>query len=89
MGRSREVTGPYRDREGEDMRFGGGSLVVGGDSAWAGVGHPAAYTFGGIDYLVFHGYDLSDEGRSKLWIREIEWDAEGWPRVTLKEGATR
>jgi len=83
VGRSREITGPYRDREGEDMRFGGGTLVVQGDSAWAGVGHSATYTFGGTDYLVFHGYAVFDEGRSKLWIREIEWDEEGWPRVTL------
>jgi len=29
VGRSNRVTGPYRDREGEDMRFGGGSLVGG------------------------------------------------------------
>jgi arabinan endo-1,5-alpha-L-arabinosidase len=83
VGRSRAITGPYLDREGEDMRFGGGSLVVRGDSAWAGVGHSAAYTFDGTDYLVFHGYAVFDEGRPKLWIREIEWDEEGWPRVSL------
>jgi len=82
-GRSRDVTGPYLDREGEDMRFGGGSLVVRGDAAWPGVGHNSAYTFEGTDYLVFHGYDAGDEGRPKLWIEEIEWDRDGWPRVTL------
>jgi len=43
----------------------------------------------GADYLVFHGYDLADEGRSKLLIREIEWDADGWPRVTLGGGSDR
>ena len=83
VGRSRNVTGPYLDREGEDMRFGGGSLVVRGDAAWAGVGPNSAYTFDGTDYLVFHGYDVSDEGRSKLWITQMEWDRDGWPRVTL------
>jgi arabinan endo-1,5-alpha-L-arabinosidase len=83
VGRSRTITGPYLDREGEDMRFGGGTLVVRGDSTWAGVGHNSAYTFGGTDYLIFHGYAVFDEGRSKLWIKEIEWDDEGWPRVRL------
>jgi arabinan endo-1,5-alpha-L-arabinosidase len=83
VGRSRAITGPYLDREGEDMRFGGGTIVVKGDSTWAGVGHNAAYTFNGTDYLVFHGYALFDEGRSKLWIKEIDWDDEGWPRVRL------
>jgi arabinan endo-1,5-alpha-L-arabinosidase len=87
VGRSDRVTGPYLDRAGEDMRLGGGTLVVRGDSAWAGVGHNAAYTFNGTDYVVFHGYDLSDRGRSKLWIEAIEWDEEGWPRVSLDGGS--
>ena len=84
VGRSDTITGPYLDKEGEDMRQGGGTLVVAGNEAWAGVGHNAAYTFDGTDYLVFHGYDKTDEGRSKLWIKEILWDADGWPYVTLE-----
>ena len=83
VGRSREIIGPYLDREGEDMRSGGGTLVVMGDSAWAGVGHSATYTFGKTDYLIFHGYARFDEGRPKLLLREIKWDEEGWPRVAL------
>lgn len=83
VGRADTITGPYIDKEGEEMRVGGGSLVVGGNEDWPGVGHNAAYTFDGKDYLVFHGYDASDNGRSKLWIKEIQWDANGWPSVTL------
>ncbi len=89
VGRSRDVTGPYLDRTGEPMHLGGGTLVVRGDTAWAGVGHNAAYTFNGTDYLVFHGYDNSDNGRSKLWIKEIDWDTDGWPHVTLDGGTDR
>lgn len=89
VGRSRQVTGPYLDREGEDMRFGGGSLVVGGNEAFPGVGHSSTYTFNGTDYLVFHGYDVADSGRSKLWIQPIAWDADGWPTVTLTGGPAR
>jgi arabinan endo-1,5-alpha-L-arabinosidase len=83
VGRSTSVTGPYLDRAGEDMRFGGGSLVVAGNERWAGAGHNAVYTVDGVDHLVFHAYDRTDEGRSKLWIRAITWDAGGWPSVTL------
>jgi arabinan endo-1,5-alpha-L-arabinosidase len=83
VGRSEKITGPYLDKEGQQMRFGGGSLVVGGNKNWPGVGHNSAYTFDGKDYLVFHGYDASDQGRSKLWIQEIHWDADGWPSVSL------
>lgn len=85
VGRAEEITGPYLDRAGRDMRAGGGTLVVAGNPAWPGVGHNAAYTMDGTDYLVFHGYDASDGGRSKLWIREIRWDADGWPTVTLDD----
>ena len=83
VGRSDKITGPYLDKEGQQMHFGGGSLVVGGNKAWPGVGHDSAYTFDGKDYLVFHGYDASDNGQSKLWIKQIEWDANGWPSVSL------
>jgi arabinan endo-1,5-alpha-L-arabinosidase len=45
------------------------------------VGHNSVYTFDGSDYLVFHGYDAAENGRSKLIIRKLSWDDEGWPVV--------
>jgi arabinan endo-1,5-alpha-L-arabinosidase len=83
VGRSDKITGPYLDKAAQPMQHGGGSLVVGGNEAWPGVGHNSAYTLDGQDYLVFHGYDAADNGRPKLWIQEIEWDADGWPSVSL------
>ncbi|MDR8392943.1 arabinan endo-1,5-alpha-L-arabinosidase [Aliifodinibius sp. S!AR15-10] len=83
VGRSKDITGPYLDRAGKDMRHGGGTLVIRGNEDWAGIGHNSAYTFDGTDYLVAHGYDLSDEGRSKLIMLEIEWDEGDWPQVSL------
>ena len=44
-------------------------------------GTTAAYTFAGRDILVFHAYDASDEGKSKLQILELKWDTAGWPSV--------
>lgn len=63
------------------MELNGGSLVMQGDKEWHGVGHNSAYTFDGKDYLIFHGYDAKDKGRSKLRIEEVSWDADGWPVV--------
>jgi arabinan endo-1,5-alpha-L-arabinosidase len=83
VGRSENITGPYLDKDGTDMAFGGASLVLEGNEDWPGVGHNAAYTFNGKDFLIFHGYDAHDEGRSKLLIREILWDEEDWPVVEL------
>lgn len=83
VGRAEQVTGPYLDKNGADMRYGGHTQVLKGNENWPGVGHNAAYTFDGKDYLIFHGYDAKDRGRSKLLIRKIRWDEEGWPVVEL------
>lgn len=83
VGRSNDVKGPYLDKDGVSLSKGGGSILMQGDKDWYGVGHNSAYTFDGKDYLIFHGYDASDNGRSKLRIEEINWDKDGWPIVTL------
>jgi arabinan endo-1,5-alpha-L-arabinosidase len=86
VGRSRDIQGPYVDREGENLLHGGGSLVVHGfaeSDRWAAGGHNDVVTVDGADYLVFHAYDKADEGRSKLLLREILWDEYGWPSVQL------
>jgi arabinan endo-1,5-alpha-L-arabinosidase len=82
-GRSKSIKGPYLDKSGLSMAKGGGSVVLAGDSNWYGVGHNAVVSFNGIDYLVFHGYDASDKGISKLRIEKLSW-ATGWPEVTGK-----
>ncbi|MCP5531701.1 MAG: arabinan endo-1,5-alpha-L-arabinosidase [Akkermansiaceae bacterium] len=85
VGRSKDIRGPYLDKDGKRLTRGGGTLVAFSDGEnWAACGHPSAYTFGGKDYLVFHAYDLKDDGKSKLRIREIDWH-DGWPAVTLGE----
>lgn len=79
VGRSSKVTGPYFDKDSTDMAKGGGTIVVQGDADYPGVGHQAVVSFDGTDYLVYHGYDAHDNGRSKLIIKKLEWDVKGWP----------
>jgi arabinan endo-1,5-alpha-L-arabinosidase len=81
VGRATQVTGPYLDREGRKLTEGGGTPVVAGNADWYGVGHNAVVSFEGIDYLVYHGYDAHDGGKSKLLIRSFVWDSEGWPAL--------
>lgn len=81
FGRSRSVTGPYLDKTGKDLAAGGGSLLLAGDSHFAGVGHNSAYTFDGKDYLIFHAYENADGGLQKLKIAELQWDDQQWPKV--------
>lgn len=84
VGRSEELKGPYLDKEGDSLYNGGGTLVLEGNEDWYGVGHNAAYSFDGKDYLIFHGYDASENGRPRLFIREVKWDEEGWPEVSIQ-----
>ena len=80
VGRSEKVMGPYLDKNGISLAQNGGSLMVQGDNKeWYGAGHNSAYTFDGRDYIIYHGYDAKDRGRSKLIIQEMKWDKDGWP----------
>jgi arabinan endo-1,5-alpha-L-arabinosidase len=79
IGRSKSVTGPYLDKDSRDLAKGGGSLLLGGNPRWPGVGHNSAYRFNDKDYLVFHAYDARDQGKSRLKILEMRWDDAGWP----------
>ncbi len=79
-GRSRSITGPYLDMDRTPMLRGGGSLVIAGQGDIRGPGHNAVLTGAlGRDWIVHHFYDASDRGRSKLQVRQLCWDENGWP----------
>lgn len=81
VGRSRSIEGPYLDRDRRDMAHGGGTLVIGPDEKYSGVGHCSVYEFGGRWIFAAHGYDKAKNGASKLVVRFISWDDEGWPEL--------
>lgn len=85
VGRSRDVRGPYLDRDGKRLDQGGGSEVLHGNARWAGPGHNSAYSYDGKDYLVFHAYDARDNGLPKLQVVPLHWDADGWPLLEPKD----
>jgi beta-xylosidase len=79
VGRAKQVTGPYLDKSGVDMRQGGGSILLQGDNDWYGLGHNAVCSFKGADYLIYHAYDAADNGKPKLQIKKLKWTKTGWP----------
>ncbi len=81
VGRSKSLKGEYFDKDGVSLLDGGGTLVVEGNEKYAGVGHNAVATLDGVDYLLFHAYDMSRKGASYLRILPITWQDE-WPTVT-------
>jgi arabinan endo-1,5-alpha-L-arabinosidase len=84
VGRSRDITGPYRDKDGVDLRKGGGSPVLGTEGRFIGPGHPGVFRDGDRYLLSYHFYDGDRGGRSRLAVRPLEWGEDGWPRVAGK-----
>lgn len=77
-GRSKKVEGPYLDKSGKPMEFGGGTLLYGPDEDHFGIGHNSAYEFDGKCYFVSHAYVKDKNGAAKLFIRPLNFDKDGW-----------
>ena len=77
-GRSKKVTGPYKDKNGKPMEYGGGTLLYGPDDEHFGIGHCSAYEFDGKCYFVSHAYVKDQNGAAKLFIRPMNFDKDGW-----------
>lgn len=84
-GRSRTVTGPYRDNIGRDMMKGGGRMVVPSSSRAVGAGHFGRTVIDrGVEVASFHyEADFERSGRSVLAIRPLLWK-NGWPVVATQ-----
>jgi arabinan endo-1,5-alpha-L-arabinosidase len=81
VGRSPDIGGPYLDRQGRPMAEGGGSLVLEGGNRMRGPGGQALLNDAGTYRLIYHAYDAFDLGTPRLQIRDLRWDAGGWPSV--------
>ncbi|MGA8270759.1 MAG: arabinan endo-1,5-alpha-L-arabinosidase [Candidatus Sulfotelmatobacter sp.] len=84
VGRSRSVTGPYVDAEGQAMFDGGGTPLLLGNGWWLGPGGESLLQQKDGDIIVFHAYD-SSSGEAYLQISTIAW-VNGWPKAALEGG---
>jgi len=78
VGRSRDVTGPFVDRDGAEMRLGGGTQVLATQEPMIGPGGQSL----SAGYLGYHFYDGESGGAPRLAIQRLAWDADGWPVAT-------
>ena len=84
VGRADKITGPYRDREGNDLATGGGSPFLQSCGRFIGPGHIGIVNDGGTNgptRFSYHYYDADTEGRSRLALGQIDWSS-GWPSAT-------
>lgn len=78
VGRSKEITGPYVDRDGTPMTEGGGTMVFDGSARWHGPGHNSILIEGDKYWLVYHAYDAQFGGVPTLHVEALQWDEDGW-----------
>ena len=79
VGRSQKITGPYLDRDGKDLRDGGGTEFLASEGRFIGPGHASVLCSGADEYVSFHFYDGDRRGAPTLGIRRLTWDDQGWP----------
>ncbi|MGR4863638.1 arabinan endo-1,5-alpha-L-arabinosidase [Caulobacter sp. LARHSG274] len=83
VGRSRDLAGPYVDRNGKAMLDDGGLIVLHADldpaKRFKGPGHVAVLHDGDRDLIVYHAYDARRGGVPTLRIQPLGWTDDGWP----------
>ena len=97
VGRSENVLGPYRDRDGIsflDERVGGTPVLTSNGNRWVGPGHNAVFTdMAGQDWMLYHAVDRRDPyiagftGFTKrpALLDPLDWP-DGWPSVRGGQG---
>lgn len=96
VGRSTSVFGNYTDAEGINLAglHNRGTLVVGGNDRFVGVGHNSIIQDDAGDYwIVYHGFDKTKTAyygttnRRSLLIDKLLWTENGWPYVANYGGS--
>jgi arabinan endo-1,5-alpha-L-arabinosidase len=93
MGRSKDIHGPFLDKEGKDLKERGtGSLLLRGNDIYAGPGHNSRWITDktGTDWLLYHAIDKkkptvpTGANRRVLMLDKLSWK-NGWPEILNAE----
>lgn len=79
VGRSASPTGPFVDKNGVDLRSGGGSMFLTDDGKMIGPGHFSTYSESGQDYFGYHYYNGDTNGTPTYGLRSLYWTSDNWP----------
>lgn len=88
VARSKSITGPFVDKNGNDILSGEGTEILAKGAKFAGPGHNAIITDDeGTDWMVYHAIDKKEPKlvngvtRRPLMIDRITWK-DGWPVIS-------
>jgi len=82
VGRSTSVTGPYLDKNNNNMIGGGGTMVLETTGRFVGPGHAGIRVENGTNWFTYHYYDANNNGIATLGLAQLLWAADGWPALT-------
>lgn len=97
VGRSRDLRGPYVDRDGNRLtasRAGGTPVLTQNGNRWIGAGHNAVVTdVAGQDWIAYHAIDRADPylngtdgiNQRPMLLDRLDWIG-GWPAVRAGAG---
>lgn len=80
VGRGTSPNGPFFDKDGVDMKLGGGTILLQGDGIWNAPGGQLVYSDISGDYIAFHARKMSENGYPYLWVNSIDFSS-GWPVI--------
>ena len=89
VGRSTNLKGPYSNKSGNTLSDGNYSVVISGNSTFAGPGHCSQITTDsdGSDWILYHAIDKRNSAQFSsrmLMLDRLYWDNDGWPYVGNK-----
>ncbi|HKK62661.1 MAG TPA: arabinan endo-1,5-alpha-L-arabinosidase [Bacteroidales bacterium] len=94
VGKSESPTGPFLDKDGIDLKMGGGTMFLDAsgqiieNNRFIGPGHAGIYQHSdGKHYFTHHFYDAADNGEPSLAIWNLDW-VNSWPILNTQEKAT-
>lgn len=78
VGRSKEVTGGYVDRDGRSLLQGGGTVLRSSAGNRVGPGGQSVSD----EIIAYHYYDAAADGAPKLALQRVTWGDDGWPELS-------
>jgi arabinan endo-1,5-alpha-L-arabinosidase len=81
IGRSKDIKGPYLNKEGKSWVDNNYTLFLAGDSTEPGRGHNGFFTEGDTTFIVYHAYTRAANGTPLLNIKPLFIDKDGWPSL--------
>lgn len=81
IGRSKSITGPYLDTEGNELAAGGGTLFLNSEGDRIGPGHASFIQEKDGTRMFFHYYHRQRGGAPTIGDIPLRWDDKGWPRL--------